>query len=155
MDLQLTVLFLFCFFVMASRAKSHEENRKVICSICYSESGQKPTRLVSKQQEIAIKTYVSQNFSLEDYCCPIGLCNKCRNKLDRVKAGEPATILNVSEYFGSSVPHVLRNQQCQCIICIRARLNGHQWKQFIAQLNKSKKETVSRLCPNCLCQVKN
>ena len=139
---------------MASKARSHDENRKLICCICYSESGLKAERNVSKNQEILIKEKVSMNFSLLDHCFPVGLCSKCHRKLGRVKSGEPASILTVSEHFGSFVPHELRNQRCQCIICIRARLNGPEWKLFSDKCNaRNKKETDKKLCPNCLCKV--
>ena len=137
----------------SSKARSQDENRKLICCICYSESGQKAKRNVSSNQELIIKDFVSNNFSLLNPCYPVGICTKCHGKLHRVKGGESVSILPVSDHFGSKVPPLLRNQICQCIICSRARLNGPEWKLLSDQCNKREKETMRRLCPNCLSPV--
>ena len=93
----------------SSKARSHDENRKLICCICYSESGQKAKRNVSSNQELIINDFVSNNFPLLNPCYPVGICTKCHGKLHRVKGGESLSILPVSDHFGSKVPPLLSN----------------------------------------------
>ena len=138
---------------LGSYARNHDENRSCICAICYSESGQKASRNVTLFQENVIKEHISQNYSILDKCYPSGLCNKCYNKLNKIKNGQPVTNLSVSEYFGSPVPPELRNQQCQCVICTIARFNGLEWKQFVAKCKSKDDNSVYKLCQNCLSKV--
>ena len=105
-------------------------------------------------------------FSVNDLHFPHGLCITCHSWLDRLKSGTCKSLHFVSEHLGDTVlPHVTRgskaNQECPCVICYRAKINGLQWIKFRAEAKAKQKSNgkvngpmISRkLCPICLSKV--
>ena len=60
-----------------SKKRGHEENRAVVCAVCYNESGLKCERKVSEAVEQAIKNFVCDDYSKNDSHFPSGICRDC------------------------------------------------------------------------------
>ena len=59
------------------QARSHEENRKVVCALCFKKKG---VRLLTRGQEQKIQE-LSSGFSTVKHFLPTGICNACRLSL--------------------------------------------------------------------------
>ena len=97
-------------------------------------------------------------YSRNDEHFPRGLCSTCNSRLDRLIAGT-VTSIPVSVHLGTTVvpPQTrarISNNDCQCVICFRAKLNGGQWVSFKAQVKKKTGPLVDhKLCPSCFSKV--
>lgn len=59
------------------QARSHEENRKVVCALCFQKKG---VRLLTRGQEQKIQE-LDPGFSTVKHFLPTGICNACRLSL--------------------------------------------------------------------------
>ena len=146
---------------MASRAykRDHEECRKVVCAVCWGESGKKADRCVSEAEEAALKEFVVSSYSREDPRFPACVCQGCHFALrDWIKGIENPRPLPVAEKYMVDLAMKTRSfNECSCSICKLARMNGLQWKQFSASKRKGKtpfhKDKGDRLCSKCFSRI--
>ena len=59
------------------QARTHEQNRRVICALCFEKKG---VRLLTKSQELKIQE-IDPGFSTLKNFLPTGICNACRISL--------------------------------------------------------------------------
>ena len=145
-----------------STKKSHEENRAVICAVCYSESGLKCARKVSVNVEKAIQKFVCQEYCISDPHFPSGICRDCNFILtDWVTGKADPRPLPVAANYDPQLPRNTRSlMQCTCRICDTARLSGPKWRAFVLSCRKQDKAETSfqklsqvRLCGNCFSKI--
>ena len=117
---------------------SHETSRKTCCALCLCERGGKATRLINETDEKLIREKVSQDYSLLDLCYAVALCTKCH--LDLYKKGEGT--LYLSESFGQRIQR--SPNDCRCVLCSRAALNGAEWLNFRRRFNEKNKRGRGR-----------
>ena len=151
---------------------THEENRSKVCAVCYCKSGSKANRKVSDKLELAIKDLVFKDYDKKDTKFPSGLCSDCYFNLMDATHGHSLQNRNTPprqllipdpEVYDIELQRLTRSSsgvQCQCIICAIARLNGLQWKKFMADCKKvTMSSSVSpsikydRLCKQCLAPI--
>ena len=146
---------------------SHDQCRFKVCAVCYCRSGMKATKKVSDSQEIVIKDLVFSGYDKSETRFPAGLCLTCffvvNDNMDGVnkstKSGPPRKFIQVSpEVYENKVQTFTRSNlsvNCQCSICLVARLNGPSWSMFLFEIKKKSKPSsdhgvrYDRLCPKC------
>lgn len=121
-------LFLFLFIIhdfahiMNGKAKTHEQNRAVICAAC----GKKDLKCfkVTATIESLIQAEVFKGYSTADVYFPCGICSNCRSNLFASKKGgivpevlrDKWNSLDYNEFRAPS-----RSTPCSCAICRRCR----------------------------------
>ncbi len=115
--------------------RTHEENRAIVCCICWQKSNQTiSTKLCS-----IIRQNVIANYDPNSPLFPGGLCSSCRAALYSVARNERKRHLNVAESF---VPGLTGSKRSGgtgwCRICSIARIKGPRGVV-------SKKKTSSRV----------
>ena len=66
---------------MPKAKRNHDENLSKVCAICWNESGLKPSRVVSENEETAIQQFILGEYSRSDSKFPRGLCSTCQSIL--------------------------------------------------------------------------
>ena len=66
-------------------ARTHEENRKVVCCVCgkkpKSYGSKKPISVVSPKQEELVRKFVFKDYNVDNSDFPTGLCLPCNTTL--------------------------------------------------------------------------
>ena len=144
---------------MPYKKKSHEECRKMVCAVCWCESGAKATRGVSEAEVTAIREFVVSSYTKADPRFPSGLCKGCHFILREwsIKKENPRP-LPVTNNFQAKMSITTRSTtSCSCTICSLARMNGNTWKTFVSNLTKNKtpfhKKSGDKLCPKCFSRI--
>ena len=148
---------------------SHEENRAKICAVCYGRSGSKATQRVTAILEQGLRSLVFSDYRVSDERFPSGVCTTCRlSLLENMKGSSlgnrdaPRKMLlpdpDCYEVKLSKVTRSFSAQECQCMICVLARMNGLEWKRFVADCKKEKSDfspgvKYDRLCSNCFSPI--
>ena len=145
---------------MPNSKKDHEALRKVICAICWYESGQKASVGVSGAQEAALRDYVVSSYSIADPRFPAGLCKNCSFILrDWISGVENPRALPVASRYDAVIPMTTRSSpQCTFIMCKLGRLNGLEWRRFSISKKQQKhppiaKNSGERLCATCFSRI--
>ena len=143
---------------MPRNKKDHDDLRKLVCAVCWGESGYKASRGVSKTEEAAIKEFVVSSYSKADPSFPAGLCSGCHFILRDWSAGvEDPRPLPVAERYQVDIPITTRSTaKCTCNMCHLASLNGGEWMTFVASKKGSKTpfyKNQDRLCPKCFSRI--
>ena len=140
--------------------KDHETLRKMVCAICWCESGLKASIVVSEAQEAALREYVVSSYSRADPRFPLGLCKSCQFILrDWSSNVENPRPLPVASRYDAVIPITTRSSpQCTCTMCKLGRLNGLEWKKFSFSKKQQKhppilKTSGERLCATCFSRV--
>ena len=148
---------------------SHEGNRAKVCAVCYGRSGSKAKQRVTERIELGIKRFVFAEYAVSDERFPSGICTTCNFSLSENMKGSslgdrdnPKKLLlpdpNCFEVKLRKVTRSTSLDDCQCMICELARLNGLQWKLFVADCKKEKLEIspcvkYDRLCKHCFAPI--
>ena len=114
---------------MPNKARTHEENRKRCCALCFMECCCKKLQSITSRVEELIRKYVQPDY-VQDGISPTVICDCCRGALYRNENElDKKYPLNISEHFGVKVPRQTSGP-CDCVTCRRARFNGPQWSVF-------------------------
>ena len=148
---------------------SHEDNRAKVCAVCYGRSGRKADQRVTQKLEIGIKSFVFAQYDVSDERFPSGVCTTCRcsllghiNAKSKMDSEAPRKLLvpdpNCFEVKLKKMTRSTSSQDCQCMICDLARLNGLQWKLFVANCKKEKSDITpgvkyDKLCKHCFAPI--
>ena len=148
---------------------SHDENRVKICAVCYGRSGSKVTQKVTDYLEPSMKTFLFADYDKSDPRFPIGLCTTCRiSLLEHMKGSSlqkrqaPRELLIPDpDTFEVQLRRVTRSsvgQDCGCNICSLARLNGLDFRRFLAECKKVKTNfspgvKYEKLCKECFAPI--
>lgn len=148
---------------MPTKARTHEENRRRCCALCFNECCCNKLQTITSRVEDLIRKFVQPDYMLDDVSS-IVICNSCRLVLEhRNENEENKYTLNISEHFGVKVPRN-KSGKCDCVMCRRARFNGPQWFMF-CKAQEAKRGKLSapprdpateaeKLCKTCLTPVK-
>ena len=71
---------------MPYKVKTHEENRSIICCVCWRKSD-KNSRSVTKAIEDLVKKFVFENYASANESYPSSICGSCRvclTEMDKV-----------------------------------------------------------------------
>ena len=149
---------------MPNKARTHEENRRRCCAICFRESGCKTLQTITNRVEDLIRKFVKPDYMLDDISSTV-ICGSCRLALEHRNENDEVDkySLNISEHFGVKVPRQSAGR-CECVMCRRARFNGPQWTTFchVQEAKRGKLSAPPRdpateaetLCKSCLTPVK-
>ena len=148
---------------------NHEACRAKVCAICYGRSGSKATRKITAEQELGMRSYVFSEYNMSDERFPLGLCTSCLFSLLEHMKGESLQgrdacrelVLPDPTCYDVKLSKVTRlssSQDCQCMICYLARMNGLEWRRFVAEGKKGSSELSSgikydRLCGDCFAPI--
>ena len=148
---------------------SHEDCRSKVCALCYGRSGSKATQSVTNYLEQGLQSFVFAEYRKEDERFPSGLCTSCRLSLTEQMKGSSLQqrvtsrklLLPDTECYEVQLGIVTRaksEQPCNCRICSLARLNGLEWKMFVANCKKEQSDVspgikYERLCKNCFAPI--
>ena len=158
------------FFICAMPKKlTHEACRAKVCAICYGRSGNKANQKVTAHLELGMRSFVFPEYNMSDERFPAGLCDTCRLTLleqmkgESLRDGKPIRELVLPDptcYQAkpSKVTRLSSSQDCQCLICSLARMNGLEWRRFVADCKKGKVEAppdikYDRLCRDCFAPI--
>ena len=135
------------------RSKSHEENRHVLCALCFSKS--KTLRKITDAQKNIISEYFLSNFKICEADYPDRLCVTCRVVCNQYGAGNFARKINLHIYSHKSSTFTRSNKICCCEVCEAARLsiNKIRIKRGRPKMDITKSKDVKRICNNCLSEV--
>ena len=102
--------------------RSHEENRKLICLVCFEKKKHLNNIKEGSKLIANIRQFLIPNFDLRNESLPSSVCSQCRKILSKVQDKENA-ILPVSFDFSTITTSKLTRTQafCQCLICDKAR----------------------------------
>lgn len=137
---------------MPNYKKSHEENRKKVCVICFDKN--KSVRPVTANQENVIQSTIlgyrrsSMNF-------PSGICNTCRVYI--CKYGEGYTEhVSVFDYQKNRVIFKRSDgPNCFCIICLVARLTLHEPNIYLTKNSPPGRTSISsKFCMKCFSTIR-
>ena len=148
---------------------THEACRAKVCAICYGRSGNKANQKVTAHLELGMRSFVFPEYNMSDERFPVGLCDTCRLTLleqmkgESLRDGKPIRELVLPDptcYQAkpSKVTRLSSSQDCQCLICSLARMNGLEWRRFVADCKKGKVEAppdikYDRLCRDCFAPI--
>ena len=148
---------------------THEACRAKVCAICYGRSGSKATRKITAEQELGMRSYVFSEYNMSDERFPLGLCTSCLFSLLEHMKGESLQgrdacrelVLPDPTCYDVKLSKVTRlssSQDCQCMICYLARMNGLEWRRFVEEGKKGSSELSSgikydRLCCDCFAPI--
>ena len=145
---------------MPNVKKDHEACRRMVCAICWCESGQKASRGVSASLEAALKDFVVSSYSRADPRFPTGLCTNCNLILtDWTRGVETPRPLPVASKYEAVIPLTTRSSpHCTCTMCKLASLNGAEWKRFSSSKKQQKvspisKQSGEKLCGSCFSRI--
>jgi len=135
---------------MPYKKKTHEQCRALVCLICYSKVNNNGRSITGPLEQL-VKQKVSgfQEYSTMSTTYPSKICSTCRWKLLKEKHITPLNIMKSCRQKGSE-------EECSCQICHIAKLNGHQYTEYMKQLRsvKSNKDLVkSNICPHCFHEI--
>ena len=109
--------------------RTHEENREVLCAVCFTKSPNMKT--ITPKIVTGIQTFVSSEYSSTDDNIPSKICSSCRNKV--VALIENPSMVNTIpkpnyKRVKSPLPCTRTNadQPSQCSVCLVARKNFPQ-----------------------------
>lgn len=104
-----------------SKARSHEENRRVVCILCFKKSD--GIRAVTEKQTKTIRTYFIADYDSSLTFYPSVLCGTCRIVCSQYATGNFKRTIQLHKYMRSVPVATRRNpQRCSCEICETARL---------------------------------
>ena len=161
---------------LVRKARSHTENRKVLCGVCYKKGDLRP---ITDNQLSQLKTLVDRSYCLDNVRYQTVLCKVCALALSAhvKKPDNPGRTLLKPKYENLNPPpsHSTRSvdpQSCPCTMCEIARSNltagsfsGHRlpekfWKILFPDSQyptpKYKKENippVENRCSKCFSKV--
>ena len=108
--------------VSKDHARTHEENRKIICLLCFGKS--KNMRNLTKLLQNKVAN-VFEYYDESNDCLPTVICSSCKSNLYRENITKDSVRqIDFSKY---RLPKHLRNnksEKCECYFCDLARLNG-------------------------------
>ena len=141
---------------MPHSSRSHEENLKLVCSVCACLRGKKAVRTVKDSEAELIKKHVFSKFSKDSIWFPQGICVGCAvdlKQLDlQVREGRGGVNLKLPENYLCNIPTQTRSKastSCTCRWCKLAQLNGLQFQLWQKSLKKNNSPTVSFICQDC------
>ena len=79
--------------------RNHDASRSAVCSLCWNESGLKPSRTVSAVEADEIRKSVIANYNTEDERFPTGICGNCHKILREWIDGKVNIMLNTNTYY--------------------------------------------------------
>ena len=148
---------------------THQGCRTKVCAVCYGRSGSKATQYVTDYLEEGIQSFVFAEFDKMDERFPSGVCTTCRMTLIEQMKGKSLrddrdaqrTLLPDPDHYEAQISRVTRSstqQDCECMICSLARLNGLQWKKFVSDCKKVKTDFApgvkyDKLCKDCFAPI--
>lgn len=137
------------------RPKSHEENRHVVCALCFAKSG--TMRKVSELHKNTISEYFISDFKKREADYPDVICGTCRIVCDQYAAGNFTRKINLHKYEQKSFAITRSKQKCSCHICETARSTikkvPEQVKRGRPRLTEMKSKNVKRICNDCLSEI--
>ena len=109
--------------------KTHNENRQLVCLICFKK-GSRMLRITDKELG-RIRKYFMEDFDPMNEKLPNGTCSRCRLLLYRIENGKPCVIDKGVDYSMLRFPAMTRFRgmgrvlgqitNCPCSICVIAR----------------------------------
>ena len=148
---------------------NHHGCRAKVCAVCYGRSGSKAAQSVSDYLEEGIKSFVFAEYSKSDEKFPSGICITCRLTLIEQMTGVSLQERDVPrklmlpdpDHYEVQLDRVTRfsqQQDCGCRICLLARMNGLEWKKFVADCKKKQTDfspgvQYHRLCKDCFASI--
>ena len=129
---------------MPHHKKTHADIRLLICGLCLRKPPSKP-RLITKTPGLLdnIKTFIFNDYSLDDYRLPVAICDYCRIKFRKDKENFPI-------YDYSSIPNYINtDEHCTCILCTTWRSN------ILPGGGRKRKSTeeVGIFCKRCMSEI--
>ena len=122
--------------IEANPGPDHLENRRRVCAVCLlkAEKTKSGYRMVNEHQETMIKEKINAIYSRENLCLPVGLCNPCRLKLERVYVCKRYP--DYSKIFKNGSLKWTRERQnkietCTCKICEVSKASSFAYKKMI------------------------
>ena len=109
-------------FLPIKMKRSHEDNRKLICLVCFEKK-----RHLNNITEVSKVIVNIREFFIPDYdpkCeyYPSSICSQCRKMLSKAKDNENVILPAPFNFSTMSISKLTRNQDfCECLICEKAR----------------------------------
>ena len=129
---------------MPNHARSHDENRKVVCIMCLRKGNRELTPfLVSK-----IQNNYKEQFNFDDPRIPQGLCDPCRLALGKCDQGQKVVLPKLFQFETIDIKVHTRGQDCDCLICDIGRLKLTE--KHPLERTKTGEKTSDRRCSTCL-----
>jgi hypothetical protein len=139
---------------------THDQALYLVCAVCTNLRGTKPSQKVSAKVEELVQKYVFPAYRKGSPYYPQGICNTCRDLLQKMNRNliEGNTEVKITfllpESFHCELPHQTRKQAqeiCSCRWCSLARLSGPKfllWQKEMREL-KDGRPAISRMCHSC------
>jgi hypothetical protein len=108
-----------------STMKSHEENRKRVCLLCFGKK--RIMRQINTCQVSIIEKYFINNYKIDDVSLPCALCLTCQKVLSEYGRGISNRKIELLDYSKKNTfPRSMtrHNEDCQCDICKIGRSNA-------------------------------
>ena len=102
--------------------RSHEENRKLICLVCFEKK--KHLNNISEGSKLIsnIRQFFIQDFDPSNESFPYSVCSQCRKILSKVQDKENAILPVPFDFSTITATRLTRIQDfCQCLMCDKAR----------------------------------
>lgn len=142
------------------KPRSHEENRSVLCILCFTKS--KGLRPVTEAQTETIRTYFLVDYNPHFVFYPTGICCTCRIICSQYAIGNFTRTIQVHKYK-RSIPLATRktSQMCSCEICSTARLSIGTSEQTTVKPQRGRprltdhvnEPIVASICKRCYTEV--
>eukprot|EP00088_Acartia_fossae_P012764 TRINITY_DN16607_c0_g1_i1.p1 TRINITY_DN16607_c0_g1~~TRINITY_DN16607_c0_g1_i1.p1 ORF type:complete len:157 (-),score=10.83 TRINITY_DN16607_c0_g1_i1:56-526(-) len=110
-------------------ARNHNESRRFVCGPCGKKiTLSKDMRVLKEKQISQIKQFKNPDYDVNNPVYPIGICNTCRNKLNKAeKTGDSSVLPAMLNYEDILLPETTTSgtddtgHTCNCFICLTAR----------------------------------
>ena len=145
--------------LLASKARTHEECRLVICALCHQKK--KGCVGVTEVTEKQIKNHVYPSYDRQVSSFPGGLCSPCSQALRHAKTGhitkQQKQKWDNLKWQDLATPS--RTSPCSCAMCCLAKytFSNVMKKPMVDITNKplqpEKKPEIKKMCTTCLKEV--
>ena len=104
---------------MPHHARSHSENRSLVCIICFNKG--KNVISISEEVHRLINNHAIYGYSLDDERLPSGICGTCRLTLMEYDKGIFKRPLKLYDHSKIAIRYQTRTQtersKCTCVVC--------------------------------------
>ena len=130
---------------MPNQARSHEDNRKIVCMLCMKKCSR---QLTAFQADRIVKIYQT-NIDVCDARTPQGICDACRTACRKKDEGKDVTLPPLFDFKSIRIKPATRDQGCSCLICQIGRLKLNEKSPL--ESNQTSLDRNSQRCGKCLC----
>ena len=122
---------------MPNSARSHEDNRKVVCFLCFQKCDRQVTTFIIEN----VEAILDKPIDFSDSRVPKGICENCKVKLRKKDTGQTVISPPVFNYKSILVRPVTREQNYNCLICKVGRLKLNEIHPLSTVPNPSSSKT--------------